>query len=98
MASFSARFVRNIIPVSTSTGDLAISVINSSAPSQTLIVCNFGWALVASPGIEMKGEVGIVGAGAVAGPVPGAADDFLPQPLKASATASDPINCNPFIA
>src|SRR5882762_9311979 len=93
MASFSAIFVRNIMPVSTSTGDLAISVINSSAPSHTLMVCNFGCALVGKSGDETNGD-----AGADAAAVPGAAADGLPQPAKASTAARIPINHNPFIA
>src|SRR5690242_12076688 len=93
MASFSAIFVRNIIPVSYSTGALAISVINSSAPSHTLIVGNFGCAFVGKPGNEMNREAvaGVATTETGAAPVatlefPGAAAEGLPQPPK-TATA-----------
>ena len=44
MASFSAIFVRNIIPVAICTGSLQISAIISSLPMLTLMVGNFGCA------------------------------------------------------
>jgi len=69
------------------------------------MVANFGCALVAKPGISMNfGAAAFVGAAVVgpapvAGPeLPGAAAEGLPQPIKESATASIPINHNPFIA
>src|SRR5262245_41591830 len=70
IASFSAMFVRNIIPVSYSTGDLAISVINSSAPSHTLIVGNFGCAFVGSPGNATNRDAPAVVAATVTGAAP----------------------------
>src|SRR6516225_2237658 len=100
MASFSAIFVRNIMPVSYSTGAMAISEINSSAPTHTLIVGNLGWAFVGKPGSEMKEDVATIAGGApVAGTAaPGAAADGLPQPLNTTAANSELVHCNPFIA
>src|SRR5712664_3595372 len=105
IASFSAIFVRNIMPVSYSTGDLAISVINSSAPSHTLMVCNFGCAFVGKPGIATNVDAAlavaatVTGAVPVAGPeLPGAAAEGLPQPPRTATAGSNPINRNLFIA
>src|SRR5262245_53978540 len=51
MASFSAMLVRNIMPVCCCSWLIASSAINSSGPTQSLLVGSLGWAWVGSPGI-----------------------------------------------
>src|SRR5262245_40672373 len=104
-ASCSAMFVRTIIPVPTSTGDLASSVTRSSCPGPIFVPGNFGCAVVALPGNVTNRDgpaavaATVTGAAPAAGPeVPGAAAEGLPQPPSTATAGTNPINRNLFIA
>src|SRR6476659_6226465 len=76
MPSFSAMFVRNIMPVCNSRADDAISADITCGPTQRFIVCSFGCACA---GVEVAGSgvaVAFVAADAAIG------GDCLPHPSK----------------